>query len=92
MKVCERDYVALTRALFFPPFRWVSYSISCMLLGLYYNPYFPGGAIGMPTPLIDEAVEFPDGTEATRSQMAKDVVTFLTWVRSCCFQWWCVCH
>lgn len=47
--------------------------------GLYYNPYFPGGAIGMPAPLMDEAVEFADGTEATVSQMAKDVVTFLTW-------------
>ena len=33
----------------------------------------------MPAPLMDEAVEFPDGTEATVSQMAKDVVTFLTW-------------
>lgn len=47
--------------------------------GLYYNPYFPGGAIGMPAPLMDEGVEYPDGTEATVSQMAKDVVTFLSW-------------
>lgn len=47
--------------------------------GLYYNPYFAGGAIGMPAPLMDEAVEYPDGTEANVSQMAKDVVTFLTW-------------
>ena len=38
----------------------------------------------MPAPLMDEAVEFPDGTDATVSQMAKDVVTFLTWV--CCFR------
>lgn len=47
--------------------------------GLYYNPYFPGGAIGMPPPLIDGAVEFEDGTPATASQMAKDVSTFLAW-------------
>ena len=47
--------------------------------GLYYNPYFPGGAIGMPAPLIDEAVTFADGTPATVSQMAKDVTAFLSW-------------
>lgn len=47
--------------------------------GLYYNPYFPGGAIGMPPPLNDGAVEFEDGTPATVSQMAKDVTTFLAW-------------
>ncbi|KAH8078099.1 cytochrome c1 [Aureococcus anophagefferens] len=37
-----------------------------MLPGLYYNPYFAGGAIGMPAPLMDE-------------QMAKDVAVFLSW-------------
>jgi len=47
--------------------------------GLYYNPYFAGGAIGMPAPLMDGQVEFPDGTPATVAQMAKDVCTFLTW-------------
>jgi ubiquinol-cytochrome c reductase cytochrome c1 subunit len=47
--------------------------------GLYYNPYFPGGAIAMPPPLLEGAVDFPDGTPATVSQMAKDVVTFLAW-------------
>lgn len=46
---------------------------------LYYNPYFPGGAIGMPAPLMDEGVEFADGTPATVSQMARDVTTFLSW-------------
>lgn len=45
----------------------------------HYNPYFPGGAIGMAPPLYDEAVEYEDGTPATVSQMAKDVATFLTW-------------
>jgi ubiquinol-cytochrome c reductase cytochrome c1 subunit len=47
--------------------------------GLYYNPYFPGGQIGMPAPLMDGAVEFADGTPGTVSQMAKDVCTFLNW-------------
>lgn len=47
--------------------------------GLHYNPYFPGGAISMAPPLMDEGVEFEDGTPATKTQMAKDVATFLTW-------------
>jgi len=47
--------------------------------GLYYNPYFPGGAIGMPPPLQPGALEYEDGTPATTSQMAKDVVQFLVW-------------
>ncbi|XP_069740669.1 cytochrome c1, heme protein, mitochondrial isoform X2 [Narcine bancroftii] len=46
---------------------------------LYYNPYFPGQAIGMAPPIYDEAVEFEDGTPATMSQIAKDVCTFLRW-------------
>ncbi|VDM32686.1 unnamed protein product [Hydatigera taeniaeformis] len=45
----------------------------------YYNPYFPGGALTMAPPLYDEQVEYADGTPATVSQMAKDVVSFLTW-------------
>lgn len=47
--------------------------------GLYYNPHFPGGSIGMKPPLQDEAVDYEDGTEPTVSQLAKDVVTFLAW-------------
>jgi ubiquinol-cytochrome c reductase cytochrome c1 subunit len=47
--------------------------------GMNYNPYFPGGAIGMARLLFDGLVEFEDGTPATTSQMAKDVVTFLNW-------------
>lgn len=47
--------------------------------GLYYNPYFPGGAISMPKPLLDGAIEYEDGVEASSSQMAKDVTTFLAW-------------
>mmetsp|Transcript_12912 Transcript_12912/g.30627 ORF Transcript_12912/g.30627 Transcript_12912/m.30627 type:complete len:277 (+) Transcript_12912:43-873(+) len=50
-----------------------------MLPGLYYNPYFAGGAIAMPPPLQDGQVTYPDGTPATTSQMAKDVSVFLNW-------------
>ena len=39
--------------------------------GLYYNPYFPGGAIAMPKMLADGGTEYDDGTEATEAQQAK---------------------
>jgi len=44
-----------------------------------FNPYFPGTAISMARVLYDGLVEYDDGTPATTSQMAKDVVTFLAW-------------
>jgi ubiquinol-cytochrome c reductase cytochrome c1 subunit len=47
--------------------------------GLYYNPYMVGGSIAMAQALMNGAVTYEDGTEATISQMAKDVTTFLTW-------------
>ncbi|GAO47035.1 hypothetical protein G7K_1248-t1 [Saitoella complicata NRRL Y-17804] len=47
--------------------------------GMNYNPYFPGGQIAMARVLYDGLVEYDDGTPATTSQMAKDVVTFLNW-------------
>lgn len=47
--------------------------------GLYYNPYFIGGAIAMAQPLYNEIIEYSDGTPATTSQLAKDVATFLKW-------------
>lgn len=50
-----------------------------VMSGLYYNPYFPGGAIAMPPPLNDDGVEYEDGTVATISQQAKDVTQFLNW-------------
>lgn len=48
--------------------------------GQYYNPWFAGGAIGMPAPLSDDLVEYQDGTPATVDQMARDVTMFLTFV------------
>lgn len=47
--------------------------------GLNFNPYFPGTGIGMARVLYDGLVEYEDGTSATTSQMAKDVVEFLNW-------------
>ena len=47
--------------------------------GMYYNKYYPGKLIAMPSPLVDEGVEYPDKTKATIQQMAKDVTVFLSW-------------
>ncbi|KAK2584194.1 hypothetical protein KPH14_006619 [Odynerus spinipes] len=47
-----------------------------------FNLYFPGGAINMVEMLQDGAVDYEDGTPATRSQMSKDIVEFLVWTSS----------
>ncbi|XP_018053309.1 PREDICTED: cytochrome c1, heme protein, mitochondrial [Atta colombica] len=47
--------------------------------GQYFNPYFPGGAIGMAQAIYNEILEYEDGTPATASQVAKDITTFLMW-------------
>jgi ubiquinol-cytochrome c reductase cytochrome c1 subunit len=47
--------------------------------GLNFNPYFPGTGIAMARVLYDDLVEYEDGTTASTSQMAKDVVEFLNW-------------
>ena len=52
------------------------------LPGLHYNEYFPGHQIAMPEPVSGGEVTYaPDAgnPEATKEQMAKDVVAFLTW-------------
>jgi len=46
---------------------------------MYYNLYFPGTQIAMPPALGEGAVTYEDGTEASISQMAKDVSEYLTW-------------
>jgi len=50
--------------------------------GQNFNPYFPGGAIGMAAPIYNEIIEYDDGTPATQSQLAKDVCTYLVWAAS----------
>ena len=47
--------------------------------GVYYNKYMPGNKIKMSEPIIDEIVEYSDGTNPTKAQVAKDVTTFLVW-------------
>ena len=47
--------------------------------GVYYNKYMYGNKIKMSAPLMEEAVEYGDGTKATVEQMSKDVTTFLMW-------------
>ena len=48
--------------------------------GMNYNKAYTGSQIGMPRPLNDGQVEYADGTKATTEQMAKDVVTFLSYI------------
>lgn len=48
--------------------------------GMNYNKMYPGSQIGMPRPLNDGQVEYGDGTKATTEQMARDVVTFLSYI------------
>ena len=48
--------------------------------GVYYNKYMAGNKIKMSAPLMDGIVEYADGTEATTTQMSKDVAEFLAWV------------
>lgn len=54
-----------------------------LLPGLYYNEYFPNHQIAMPPPLTadDQVTYAPDAgnPKATKDQMAKDVVAFLSW-------------
>jgi len=47
--------------------------------GTQYNEYFPGHQIFMGAPLMDDSVEYEDGTPATLDQEARDIVTFLAW-------------
>jgi len=46
---------------------------------LSYNKYFAGHWIAMAPQLTQDRVVYSDGTQATPTQMAHDVVTFLAW-------------
>lgn len=50
-----------------------------LMEGMSYNTYFPGHQIAMAPPIDDDAVEYADGTEATKEQISRDIVTFLAW-------------
>ena len=47
--------------------------------GVYYNKYMAGNKIKMSAPIMDDIVEYSDGTQTTTEQIAKDVTTFLVW-------------
>jgi len=47
--------------------------------GVYYNTYMPGNKIKMSEPISDGIVEYSDGTQPTKEQIAKDITTFLVW-------------
>ena len=44
-----------------------------------YHAYYPGNQIAMPSPLVEDGVEYGDGTRATLVQQARDVSAFLAW-------------
>lgn len=50
-----------------------------MMPNMHYNKYFPGHQIGMTPPLSEGLVTYTDGSPNSIDQMARDVVTFLTW-------------
>ena len=47
--------------------------------GVYYNKYISGNKIKMSEPLFDGIVEYTDGTDSSKKQLAKDVTAFLVW-------------
>lgn len=55
--------------------------------GMYYNLYYPGNQIAMPSPLSDGGVEYADKTKATIDQMSRDVTTFLAWAAEPELEW-----
>jgi len=50
-----------------------------LMPGMNWNTWFSGNQIAMPNVLVDDALQFADGTRATAAQMARDVTTFLAW-------------
>ena len=47
--------------------------------GVYYNEYMQGNKIKMSEPVSEGIVEYSDGTNPTKDQIAKDITTFLVW-------------
>lgn len=50
-----------------------------MVPGKFYNDWATGHMIGMPPPLMNGMIQYPDGTPATVEQQARDITTFLVW-------------
>ncbi|GIR09990.1 MAG: hypothetical protein CM15mP21_2520 [Hyphomicrobiales bacterium] len=53
--------------------------VSKCVRGFITIPFMPGGKIAMPAPLLEDLVEYGDGTPATVEQMSLDVTHFLNW-------------
>lgn len=71
----RRDYVFALLTGYAPPPPGVA-----PIPGKAWNKYFQGHWIGMAPPLaMHGLVDYEDGTEATREQMAWDVMSFLSW-------------
>ncbi|MCK0129864.1 cytochrome c1 [Erythrobacter sp. F6033] len=47
--------------------------------GLYFNPWFENVNLAMAPQLVEGAITYDDGTEATVPQMSADIAAFLTW-------------
>ena len=47
--------------------------------GMYFNIFYPGYQIAMPPQLMEDGVEYQDGTKASIEQQAYDIVNFLQW-------------
>lgn len=47
--------------------------------GTNYNKFMPGNQIAMAAPLVDDQVEYTDGTPQTVDQYSRDVSAFLMW-------------
>lgn len=50
-----------------------------LMEGMNYNHYFAGNQIAMAPPIDDDSVEYADGTEASKDQISRDIVTFMAW-------------
>ncbi|MBF0620598.1 MAG: hypothetical protein HQL54_01595 [Magnetococcales bacterium] len=77
----EEEVKAIAKALHLDPHNaaYVKEVVLRIGMGSNFNKYFPGHFFAMPQPLMDEAVEYADGTQATLAQLSKDVVNFMSW-------------
>jgi len=50
-----------------------------LMVGMYWNKYFPGHQIGMPQMIYDQMVEFESGAPNDSEALAADVTAFLMW-------------
>ena len=76
-------YLSILNILFLYLFQDYIFSILCgycdppagvtLQEGTYYNPYFPGGAIGMSQALYNEVIEYDDGKLFSHNQKYEEI-------------------